>query len=60
MVLADRPELYGPGWWQCVVVAVDGDDFTLRWADDPSERPFRTSRRTVGLRHPSSFESPAS
>jgi hypothetical protein len=59
MVLAEQPELYGPGWWQCVVVAVDGDDFTLRWVDDPSEPPFRASRRTVGLRHPSSFESTA-
>jgi hypothetical protein len=52
MVLAAQPDLYGPGWWQSVVVAVDGDDLTLRWVDDPEEAPFHLARRDVGLCHP--------
>ena len=53
VVLVTQPELYGPGWWEGVVVAVDGDDLTLRWIDTPPEEPFRASRRDVALRHPS-------
>jgi hypothetical protein len=52
VVLAAQPDLYGPGWWQGVVVGVNGDDLTLRWVDDAAEEPFRLSRREVGLRHP--------
>ena len=52
VVLAAQPDLYGPGWWQGVVVGVNGDDLTLRWMDDPAEEPFHLSRRDVGLRHP--------
>jgi hypothetical protein len=54
VVLAEQPDLYGPGWWQSVVVAIDGDDLTLRWMDDPTLEPFHSSRRQVGLRHPGS------
>ena len=52
VVLAAQPDLYGPGWWQGVVVGVDGDDLTLRWVDDPAEEAFHLPRRDVGLRHP--------
>lgn len=52
IVLAAQPDLYGPGWWQSVVVAVDGDDLTLRWVDDTAEKPFSLTRRDVGLLHP--------
>jgi hypothetical protein len=52
VVLATQPDLYGPGWWKCCVVAIDGDDLTLRWMDDPSLQPFHQSRREVALRHP--------
>ena len=52
VVLAAQPDLYGPGWWQGVVVGINGDDLTLRWVDDPAEKPFRLSRRDVGLCHP--------
>jgi hypothetical protein len=52
VVLAAQPDPYGPGWWQSVVVAVEGNDLTLRWVDDPAEKPFRLSRNDVGLRHP--------
>jgi hypothetical protein len=52
VVLAAHPDVYGPGWWESVVVAVAGDDLTLRWVDDPTEPSFQLSRRDVGLRHP--------
>jgi hypothetical protein len=52
MVLAAQPDLYGPGWWQTVVVAIEGDDLTLRWVDDAAGESFHLSRRDVGLRYP--------
>jgi hypothetical protein len=52
VVLAAQPDVYGPGWWEGVVVAVDGDDLTLRWVDDPAEKAFHASRRDIALRHP--------
>jgi hypothetical protein len=51
-VLAEEPELYGPGWWQGVVVSVDGEQLAVRWLDDPDEDPIRVERRNVALRHP--------
>jgi hypothetical protein len=51
-VLAEQPETYGPGWWEGLVVAIDGDELTLRWTDDLTLGPFRASRRDVALRHP--------
>ena len=33
-MLAAQPEVYGPGWWEGIVVGIDGDDLTLRWMDD--------------------------
>jgi hypothetical protein len=53
VVLAAQPDVYGPGWWEGVVVDVDGDDLTLRWVDDPAEKAFHASRRDIALRHPS-------
>jgi hypothetical protein len=52
VVLAAQPDVYGPGWWEGVVVGVDGDDLTLRWVDDPAEKAFHASRRDIALRHP--------
>src|SRR5436305_8449441 len=52
VVLAEQPDTYGPGWWESVVVAIDGDDLTLRWMDESDPEPFRASRRKVALRHP--------
>jgi hypothetical protein len=52
VVLAAQPDLYGPGWWEGVVVGVDGDDLTLRWMDDPELEAFHLSRRDIALRHP--------
>jgi len=51
-VLAEEPELYGPGWWQGVVVGVNGNHLTVRWLDDPDEDPIKVERRHVALRHP--------
>jgi hypothetical protein len=50
-VLATQPSDYD-GWWESIVVAVNGDDLTLRWRDGPPERPFHVSRRNVALLHP--------
>jgi hypothetical protein len=52
VVLAAQPDIWGPGWWEGIVVGIDGDDLTLRWVEAPAEKPFRASRRDVGLRHP--------
>jgi hypothetical protein len=51
-VLATQPSEYD-GWWESIVVAVNGDYLTLRWRDEPNEKPFRVSRRNVALLHPS-------
>ena len=51
MVLATLPSAYD-GWWESIVVAVNGDNLTLRWRDAPKEKPFRVSRRNVALLHP--------
>jgi hypothetical protein len=29
LVLAEQPELYGPGWWEGVVVDINGDELTI-------------------------------
>jgi hypothetical protein len=52
VVLAAQPELYGPGWWEGVVVDVAGDQLTIRWMDDLSLESFHRARRDVALRHP--------
>ena len=51
MVLATQPSAYD-GWWESIVVAVNGNYLTLRWRDEPNEKPFRVSRRNVALLHP--------
>lgn len=52
VVLAEQPDVWGPGWWESVVLAVDGDDLTLRWMGDTEPEPFHASRRNIALRHP--------
>ena len=52
VVLATQPDIYGPGWWEGVVVGIKGDDLTLRWTDEPAEDPVKVSRRDVALRQP--------
>ena len=53
VVLAAQPEVWGPGWWEGIVVSIDGDNLTLRWMETSAEAPFQASRRDVALRHPS-------
>src|SRR5438309_308249 len=52
VVLAAQPEVWGPGWWEGIVVSIDGDNLTLRWMETPAEKSFRASRRNVALHHP--------
>jgi hypothetical protein len=52
IVLAVQPDMFGPMYWESVVVGIEGDDFTLRWLDDPALEPFHAARRDVALRHP--------
>jgi hypothetical protein len=51
IVLTEQPDVYGPGRWEGVVVAIDGDDLTLRWIDPPPDEPFHASRRHVSGRN---------
>jgi hypothetical protein len=40
-------------WYECVVIAVQGDDrYTLRYCDWPDEAPFVRRRVEIGLLHP--------
>ena len=52
VVLAEQPDTWGPGWWESLVVGIDGDDLTLRWMEESDPGPFHASRRDVALRHP--------
>jgi hypothetical protein len=52
VVLAEQPDEYGPGWWESVVVGMEGDELTLRWMDGSVTESFRMSRRHVALKHP--------
>jgi hypothetical protein len=40
-------------WFECLVIAVEGEDlFTLRYCDWPKEPPFKRRRVELGLMHP--------
>jgi hypothetical protein len=40
-------------WFECLVIAVEGEDlFTLRYCDWPKEPPFKRRRVEIGLMHP--------
>lgn len=43
-----------PGWYDCVVLAIDKDNETLkvRWRDYPGFKPFNVKRSAVGLARP--------
>ena len=52
IVLAGSPPRYHD-WYECVVIAVEGDDrYTLRYCDWPKEPPFVRRRVQIGLMHP--------
>jgi len=52
VVLATQPEVYGPGWWEGIVVGIEGDNLKVRWLDEPDEDGIKVPRREVALRHP--------
>ena len=40
-------------WFECLVIAVEGEDlYTLRYCDWPKEPPFKRRRVEIGLMHP--------
>ena len=40
-------------WYECLVIAVEGEDlFTLRYCDWPKEPPLKRRRVEIGLMHP--------
>jgi len=43
----------GDGWWEAIVVAVDGDRLTLRWRDYPKQPKVKRHRTAVALLKPS-------
>ncbi len=45
-------------WFEVVVVAAEGDEFTVRYADWPDEPVFRRSRDQLALLHPSRVPEP--
>ena len=42
------------GFWEAMVVKVDGDTLTLRWRDYPRQPNFKRHRHAVGLLNPAS------
>ena len=46
-------------WYECLVIAVEGEDvFVLRYCDWPKEPPFRRRRVEIGLMHPAHTPEP--
>jgi len=37
------------GWWESIVIAVNGDSFTLKWRDFPRDPVFVRTRTEVAL-----------
>jgi hypothetical protein len=50
-VLASEAE--GDGWWECIVLAVEGINVRLRWRDYPDLDYFNKSVTQLGLMSPS-------
>jgi hypothetical protein len=43
----------GDGWWEAIVIAVDGDRLTLQWRDYPKQPKIKRHRTAVALLKPS-------
>jgi hypothetical protein len=41
------------GWWIGIVSAIDGDDFVIRWPDEPRKPPVKIERRHIAILDPS-------
>jgi hypothetical protein len=53
VIAQDTPE---EGWYEALVVEINGDLLTMRWLDYPRERRITRHRSTVGLLYP--YDSP--
>jgi hypothetical protein len=40
------------GWWIGVLTAVNGNDFIIRWPDEPKKSPLKIERKHVAILHP--------
>lgn len=40
------------GWWEAVIVAIDRDEYTLKWRDYPREPTSKRERKHIALLHP--------
>ena len=41
------------GWWLGVITAINGNDFMIRWPDEPGTPPLKIERKHVAILHPS-------
>jgi len=41
------------GWWLAVITDIDGDDFIIRWPDEPLTPPLKIQRKHIAIFHPS-------
>jgi len=41
------------GWWLAVITDIDGDDFVVRWPDEPLTPPLKIERKHIAIFHPS-------
>jgi hypothetical protein len=41
------------GWWLAVITDIDGDDFVIRWPDEPLTPPLKIQRKHIAIFHPS-------
>ena len=40
------------GWWIGVITAINGNDFVIRWPDEPNKVPQKIERKHVAILHP--------
>ena len=40
------------GWWIAVITAIEGNDFIIRWPDEPETPPLKIERKHVAILHP--------
>jgi hypothetical protein len=41
------------GWWLAIITDIDGDDFVIRWPDEPQTPPLKIERKHIAILHPS-------
>jgi hypothetical protein len=41
------------GWWLAIITDIDGDDFVIRWPDEPLTPPLKIERKHIAILHPS-------